>query len=173
MIPAVVQTLTNILAGGTSLGSLEQISLNLPTTPQNMERGLSLYFYDIGKVGTKQTDKQADKHKSDLEAQAKEAVIWIELSFLVTAYDRTALGAQQLLSEALTLVLQHPLLEEDLLAPVLRGYGNLLLNVNQLTDIAGLWTALNVPMRPAFSISVTVPWSVSSPAYKLTTGNIK
>jgi Pvc16 N-terminal domain len=166
MIPAVVQTLAEILAGGTSLTSTEQISFESPGACLEMiGPSLNLYFYDLRESAQiEHAGRQVDRRTVPEGSQAasiSSAPAWFDVSFLITAWDRTALGEQHLLSEALTLLLRHRLLQEDLLAPTLRGSGNLSMTVSavQPIDTAALWNALGIPLRPALQVTVTTPFS--------------
>ena len=55
--------------------------------------------------------------------------------------------------------MRHRTLEEEFLVPELRGYGNLSMTValEPPIEIGSLWSALNVPLRPALYLTVTVP----------------
>ncbi|HEY9838034.1 MAG TPA: Pvc16 family protein, partial [Vampirovibrionales bacterium] len=114
MIPAVAQTLAEILAGGTSAISMEQIDFNSPNSELNHQAPrLNLYCYDVREnpqmqISPKQTDP---------------STIWVDVSFLITAWDKTALGEQYLLSEALTVLLPYHSLPSERLAPALQGKG--------------------------------------------------
>ncbi len=159
MIPAVVQTLAEILAGGTSLTSTEQISFESPGACLEMiGPSLNLYFYDLRESAPQRAGTQIDRRSALEDSQA---TAWFDVSFLITAWDRTALGEQHLLSEALTLLLRHRLLQEDHLAPTLRGSGNLSMTVSAVQPIstAALWNALGIPLRPALQVTVTTPFS--------------
>ncbi|HEY9820527.1 MAG TPA: Pvc16 family protein [Candidatus Sericytochromatia bacterium] len=168
MIPAVAQTLAQLLAGGTSLISTEQIDFNHPGWRQNTGSGLNLYCYDLRANSQvhhsprqgKFTNHQGKLHRTTANDPAK----WFDVSFLVSAWDDTALGEQRLLSEALMLLLPHHFLKEELLAPSLRGYGNLPMTVAAVhpTDTAALWRALGVPLRPALYVTVTIPFHLKS-----------
>jgi Pvc16 N-terminal domain/Carboxypeptidase regulatory-like domain len=169
MIPAVVQTLAEILAGGTSLTSTEQISFESPSVrSETMGPALNLYFYDLRESAQMQhSGRQVDRRTMSEGPQAASigwAPAWFDVSFLITAWDRTALGEHHLLSEALTLLLRHRLLREDLLAPALRGSGNLSMTVSavQSIDMAALWNALGIPLRPAVQVTVTTPFNLQS-----------
>lgn len=166
MIPAAAQTLAEILSSGTSLVSTEQIDFDHPGQRQNLRPGLNLYCYDLRESNTIQCSSQLVSGMN-LQAQPDSSLEnhhlrWFNVAFLVSAWDFTALGEQHLLSEALTLLLPHRSLREDLLVPVLRGYGNLSMTVS--ADLAinavALWSALGVPLRPALYVTVTIPFSL-------------
>lgn len=165
MIPAVVQTLAQILSNGTSMLSQEQIDFNHPQIHPNVKPALNLYCYDVRKssliwrVGHQPTWGIGPKPALDtLEPNSPH---WFDLSFLVIAWDCTALGEQRLLSEVLQIFLNYRFLPEELLAPGLRGYGSLPIQVSTkaLTDITALWSALGVPLRPALHVTVAVPFT--------------
>lgn len=164
MIPAVAQTLAKILAGGTSLISTEQIDFNHPGWRQNTGSGLNLYCYDLRANNQVQQSVRQRQSKTNQgathETTGDNSAKWFDVSFLVSAWGDTALGEQQLLSEALMLLLPHPLITEELLVPVLRGYGKLPMTVTTVdsTDTVALWSALGVPLRPALFVTVTIPF---------------
>jgi len=168
MIPAVAQTLAKILAGGTSLISTEQIDFNHPGWRQNTGSGLNLYCYDLRASDRvqhsvrqgKSSNNQGNLHGTTGNDSAK----WFDVSFLVSAWGDTALGEQHLLSEALMLLLPHHFITEELLAPVLRGYGSLPMTVRTIhpIDTVALWSALGVPLRPALYVTVTTPFQLQA-----------
>jgi len=172
MIPAVAQTLAEILAGGTSLISTEQIDFSHPTLRPHTGQGLNLYCYDLrqrsrGSDSERQKDSNnswGNPHKTTENC----SIVWFDVSFLVSAWDDTALGEQRLLSEALMLLLRHPFLEEEFLAPALRGFGSLPISVctAHSRDTPALWSALGVPLRPALYVTVTTPVNLSGAATK-------
>jgi Pvc16 N-terminal domain len=170
MIPSVTQTLAKILVHGTSLLSTEQIDFTHPRVPQKTRPRLNLYCYNIQENRTKarlkgamysQDESLTPNLASNLEMSS---LRWFDVSFLVSIWDWTSLGEQHLLSEALLLLLHHRRLKEDLLAPALRGYGELQMTVSALScaDAAVLWSALDVPLRPALYVTVTIPFEVKS-----------
>lgn len=163
MLPAVSQMLANILAGGNSLISTEQIDFNHPGLQQGVEPLLNLYCYDIRKHDEGQHSvwelESRNSYDTPDTTSEKYSTVWIDVSFLVSVWGFTALGEQRLLSEALKLLLRHRLLPEDLLDPTLRGHGNLQLLVCAMKplDAIALWSALGVRLRPALYVTVTVP----------------
>ncbi|AGY59587.1 Pvc16 family protein [Gloeobacter kilaueensis] len=164
MITALVQTLAEILAGGTSLTSTEQIDFAPPGERQTKsgQQGLNVYFYDLREnAQVPQASRQVERRYIDERPLAAVGwtPTWFDASFLITAWDRTVLGEHHLLSEALSLLLRHRSLREDLLAPALRGFGNLTMSVCQVRpmDISTLWLALGAPLRPALMVTITAP----------------
>lgn len=179
MIPAVAQTLANILAIGTSLTGLEQISLAAPDTLSELKTGLNLYFYDVrqtraeplsvpGQAWTSYQDALASEPSASAIPSSsmgstglrseRSVLSWFDVSFVITAHNQTALGMQALLSEALTALMRHQSIPKELLAPKLKGYEPLCLSLEQPPDIATFWSALNLPLRPAIFVMVTVPF---------------
>jgi hypothetical protein len=160
MIPAVAQTLAEILAGGTSAIGLEHIDFNHPHPwLNNQTPRLNLYCYDI----------RENSQMQPSYAQTDPSTLWFDVSFLITAWDTTALGEQHLLSEALTALLPYHYLPPERLAPVLQGKGTLPMRIfaDGLSEIAAIWTALGVPLRPGLYLTVTVPFiSQTEPAMK-------
>lgn len=155
MIPAVAQTLAEILAGGTSLIDIESIDLNHPSIDRPGGPRVNLYCYNLWQS---QYEPSGEFSRSD-SSDVRDSTIWFDVSFLVTAWDHTALGEQRLLSEALTRLLSYRFVPEDLLEPSLRGHGHLQMRVcvGGAIDTASLWRALGVPLRPALYVTIAVP----------------
>ncbi|BAY50557.1 hypothetical protein SAMD00079811_81860 (plasmid) [Scytonema sp. HK-05] len=166
MLIALLQTLAEILAGGTSLTSMEQIDFNVPGSRRDESAGpfLNLYLYDIRESAQVQsTGRQIDRRISEgglSAANVSSLPAWFDVSLVLTAWNRTALGEYHLLNEALSLLLRHRSLREEFLAPELRGFGNLFIHVavTPLVDVGSLWSALSVPLRPALYLTITVPF---------------
>lgn len=148
MIPAIVWTLAEILVRGTSLVGTEQIDFGHPGEQREQRPALNLYCYDL--------------------RERKEGVgggpYWCDVSFVITAWDWTALGEQRLLSEALAQLIRHRPLGEAVLAESLRGHGALPLTVfsSETVCAVSLWTALGVPLRPAVLVTVSAPLNLRS-----------
>ncbi|MEO0827299.1 MAG: Pvc16 family protein [Cyanobacteria bacterium J06635_15] len=188
MIPAVAQSLANLLVSGTSIDSGEQIDFSHPKIQNTVKPRLNLYFYDLRL--NSQTDQSAParwqnlpREESRLQSltshssaedrplvnrenatvETDTSLIWHDVRFLLSACDHTSLGEQQLLSESLMLLQTYPALPEALLPPVLKGHGALPFYVGtaQLADTVALWNALRVPLRPALHLTVSVPFKVS------------
>ncbi|MBD2354952.1 DUF4255 domain-containing protein [Tolypothrix sp. FACHB-123] len=164
MLIFVLQTLAEILAGGTSLTSTEQIDFSHPSNRREEGAGptLNLYVYDIRESKQFQQSGRQVERKASRSLQPTSvgwSPNWFDVSMLLTAWDRTALGEHHLLSEALTVLLRHRSLQEDYLVPELRGYGNLSLTValDPPIEIGSLWSALNVPLRSALYITAMIP----------------
>ncbi len=163
MLIFVLQTLAEILAGGTSLTSTEQIDFSHPGNRREEGAGptLNLYIFDIRE--SKQVQHSGRQVERKLTRALQPATVnwapaWFDVSLLLTAWDRTALGEHHFISEALTVLLRHRTLEEEFLVPELRGYGNLNLTValEPPIEIGSLWSALNVPLRSALYLTVTI-----------------
>ncbi|OUL19246.1 Pvc16 family protein [Nostoc sp. 106C] len=164
MLIFVLQTLAEILAGGTSLTSTEQIDFSHPSNRREEGAGptLNLYVYDIRESKQfQQSGRQVERKPSRglQPTSVSWSPNWFDVSMLITAWDRTALGEHHLLSEALTVLLRHRSLQEDYLVPELRGYGNLSLTValDPAIEIGSLWSALNVPLRSALYVTAMIP----------------
>jgi len=164
MIPAVAQTLVNLLTSGTSLDNAEQISFSLMES--HLRPGLSLYCYDVHPANQKLCNSPEDgvQQAGAIQPSIAPSVTsdqgrsaGLNISFLITAHDQTMLGTQQLLSEALLTLCQYESIPEKLLAPTLQGYGALPLIVCQMPNPAALWCAMGLPLRPAVYITITVP----------------
>ena len=160
MLPAVAQTRANILVGDTSVSSTEHIDFNPPGSELSGQPGFNLYCYSIFECSR----EEAYSSTSELinpppQSPSLSTTRWFDVSFLISAQDHTWLGKHQLLSEALMSFLNHRQLEEDLLAPELRGYGSLSVSMrpNAIINPATLWASLGVPVRPALYITITIP----------------
>lgn len=166
MLIFVLQTLAEILAGGTSLTSTEQIDFSHPGNirEEGREAILNLYVYDIRESKQLQHSGRQVERKSAQRGLQSVAVnwspSWFDVSMLLTAWDRTTLGEHLLLTEALTLLLRHRSLREEFLVPELRDYGNLSMTVSlePPIEVGSLWSALAIPLRPALYLTVSVPF---------------
>ncbi|MBD1847207.1 DUF4255 domain-containing protein [Cyanobacteria bacterium FACHB-63] len=167
MLISVLQTLAEILAGSISrLTTTEQIDFSRPGSRRDESTGptLNLYCYDIRESKQVQhSGRQVDRRLSDGRSQPVRVTWspdWFDLSLIVTAWDRTALGEYHLLSEALSVLLRHRTLQEDFLPPEMRGYGNLSLTVASTPplEIGALWSALTLPLRPALFLTIPIPF---------------
>ncbi|WP_341528593.1 Pvc16 family protein [Nostoc sp. UHCC 0302] len=164
MLISVLQTLAEILAGGTSLTSTEQIDFSHPGNRREQGVGptLNLYIYDIRESkqyqqAGRQVERNITRHQQP--GTVNWAPNWFDVSLLLTAWDRTTLGEHHFLSEALTVLLRHQPLEEEFLVPELRGYGSLpmMLGIQPPLELGGIWSALNVPLRLALYLTISVP----------------
>lgn len=166
MLIPLLQTLAEILAGGTSLISTEQIDFSPPGNPRDDVVGasLNLYFYDIRESKQVQhSGRQVERNINRGRFQPATVTwspSWFDVSLLLTTWDRTSLGEYRLLNEALSLLLRHRSLREEFLSPELRGYGNLSMSVSgePPIEVSSLWSALNIPLRPALYLTVTIPF---------------
>ncbi|MEH1892048.1 MAG: Pvc16 family protein [Nostoc sp.] len=161
----VLQTLAEILAGGTSLTSTEQIDFSHPSTRREEGAGptLNLYIYDIRQ--SKQSQRAGRQVERNITRHLETGTvnwepIWFDISVVLTAWDRTTLGEHHFLSEALTVLLRHQTLEEEFLVPELRGYGSLrmVIGIQPSLEIGGIWGALHVPLRSALYFTISVPF---------------
>ncbi|MBD2411927.1 MAG: DUF4255 domain-containing protein [Desmonostoc geniculatum HA4340-LM1] len=169
MLIFVLQTLAEILAGGTSLTSTEQIDFSHPSNRREEGAGptLNLYIYDIRESkqfqqAGRQVERNITRH---LQAGIVNwAPVWFDVSLLLTAWDRTTLGEHHFLSEALRVLMRHRALEEEFLVPELRGYGSLpmMVGLQPSVEPGSLWSALNVPLRSALYLTLTVPLDTQS-----------
>ncbi|MGP1385125.1 MAG: Pvc16 family protein [Thainema sp.] len=164
MIPAVAQTLAQILVAGTSIGSTEQIDFGYPGLKQDSTPCLNLFFYGVQESQHLASTRTVRSQITDVTNSTLPSVSWYNVLFLLVAWDETSLGEQRLLSEALMLLRCYPAVPEAILAPVLQGYGALPLEVStiQLSKIFKLWHALQLPLRPSLHVSVTAPLSLDS-----------
>ena len=165
MLNSILQTLAEILAGGTSLTSTEQINFSHPAALKEQSTGpmLNLYLYDLRASKQRQHSGRQTERRLVSEGRQTSDVSWspdwFDVSMILMAHDRTVLREHHLLTEALKLLLRHRSLREEFLAPALRGYGNLCMSVSTDTpiDVSNLWSALSVSIRPAIFLTVTIP----------------
>lgn len=174
MLIFVLQTLAEILAGGTSLISTEQVDFSHPSNRKEEAAGptFNLYIYDIRE--SKQMQHSGKQVERKLTRALQPATInwsptWFDVSILLTAWDRTTLGECHLMSEAINVLLRHRLLREEFLVSGLRGYGNLNMTVSlePQVEAGSLWSALTIPLRPALYLMVTVPFEAEKASVPL------
>lgn len=165
MLIFVLQTLAEILAGGTSLTSTMQIDFGHPSNRREeaTEPILNAYIYDIRESKQLQhSGRQLERNQTGSRQTANVSwpPTWFEISVLLTAWDKTAFGEHHLLTEALTVLLRHRSLKEEFLVSELRGYGNLSMSVSlePAIEVGSLWSALTVPLRAALFLTITVPF---------------
>jgi hypothetical protein len=167
MLNSILQTLAELLAGGTILTSTEQIDFSHPSNQGDGSRDLSLnlYLYDVrSSRKMPNTGRQVERRFEGMQqiADVRRAPSWFDVSILITACDRTVLGEHRLLSEVLTLLMRYRQLQEEFLTPDLRGHGNLPLTVTSdpPIDVSNLWSSFSTPIRPAIYLTITVPLDV-------------
>ena len=165
MLIFVLQTLAEILAGGTSLISTEQIDFSHPSNRKEDAAGpaFNLYIYDVRESEKMQYSYRQVEHSyrpGSQTASVKHNPIWYDVSMLLTAWDRTTLGECHMISEAIAVLLRHRMLQEEFLVPGLCGYGSLQMKVSseQPIEIGSLWSSLTIPLRPAVYLMITVPF---------------
>ena len=166
MLIFVLQTLAEILAGGTSLISTEQIDFSHPSNRKEEAAGpaFNLYIYDVRQ--SEQIQYAGKKVERRLTRGSQEVPVrwnptWFDVSILLTAWDRTTLGECHMLTQAIGVLLRHRSLREEFLAPELRGYGSLHMTVSFEPSIetGSLWSSLTIPLRPDVYLMVTVPFA--------------
>jgi hypothetical protein len=179
MIPAAAQTLAGILAQDSALIRAEIIDFNHPQVQQPDRPVLNLYCYHL-EMRSLESEAGVRSHEGMVRAIASPPIPsasipsasipdqvpisaqspWFDLFFLISALDNTALGEQQLLSEALIQLLPYSCLPESQLVGSLQGHKSLPMRIaaEGLWDPVKLWTALGVPLRPAIHVMVTVPF---------------
>ena len=106
MLIYVLQTLAEILAGGTSLVSTEQIDFSHPSNRKEDAAGpaLNLYIYDIRlnekmQYSCRQVERRPTRSSQALPVRWNPT--WFDVSILLTAWDRTTLGECHMISEAI------------------------------------------------------------------------
>lgn len=165
MLIFVLQTLAEILAGGTSLTSTEQIDFSHPSDRKEeaAEPTFNLYLYDVRQnekmqYSSRQVDRRPTRGSQALPVRWNPT--WFDVSMLLTAWDRTTLGECHMITQAIGILLRHRSLREEFLVPELRGHGSLQMTVSFEPSIetGSLWSALTIPLRPAVYLMVTVPF---------------
>ncbi|MBD2683472.1 MULTISPECIES: Pvc16 family protein [Nostoc] len=165
MLISLLQTIAEILVGGTSLTSIEQIDFNLPGSRTNGNAGqiINLYLYDIRLSNQlQQTGRRVERMFSEggtPTSTVSQLPTWFDVSLMLTAWDRTTLGEYHLLTEAMTFLIRHGYLKEEFLPPELCGYGQLPMTIvsSPPIEVGSLWSSLNLPLRPALYLTVTAP----------------
>ncbi|PZD70850.1 hypothetical protein C1752_08844 [Acaryochloris thomasi RCC1774] len=167
MLNSLLQTLAEILASGTALASTEQIDFSHPSAfLRETGRGssLNLHLYDVrASQQMPLMGRQVERHYEGGRpvASIQRAASWFDVSILLTVRDQTVLGEHRLFSEALALLMRHPVLREEFLVSDLQGYGDLPISLSRdpPIDIGSLWSSLSAPIRPAIYLTVTVPFN--------------
>lgn len=161
MIPVIAKNLAQILVDGTSLSSTEQIDFSPPSTDLIGQSALTIYCYNIQESRSSGSDAlQLWGCNAPFMTQIDfKSLRWFELSFLISAWDYTVLGEQQLLSEALLSLINHPSLPLTLLLPELQIVEELPLEISSAPTIdpVMLWYSLGLPIRPAVYLAIKVP----------------
>ncbi|MBD2449755.1 DUF4255 domain-containing protein [Nostoc sp. FACHB-152] len=165
MLISLLQTLAEILVGGTSLTGMEQIDFNLPGSRANSNfvPTINLYLYDIRLSNQlQQTGRRVERmflEGGTATSTVTQLPTWFDVSLMLTAWDRTALSEYHLLTEAMTLLLRHGYLNEEFLPAELCGYGQLPMTITSSPpiEVGSLWNSLNLPVRPALYLTVTAP----------------
>ncbi len=157
MISAVTQTLTGILVENSPLIRNVEIDLNYPETRQDVRPAISLYLYEL----TKPNHNLQDDHHRQFDTESY-IVDWYDLSFVIIPWDWTVLGQWQLLSEVLKSLIPYQLIAQDKLAPELRGFGDLRLQIaTSVPDTARWEKALGLSFHPALYVTIQTPFVVA------------
>jgi hypothetical protein len=164
MIPAVARALADILAGNASSIGTDQIDFDHPRVDRGRGSRLNLYCYEL-RPTEKRLSLTPDRENPKTREEAKK-IVWFDICFLITAWDCTAIGEQHLLSEALTQLLSHHGLPDQLLPATVRGHGTVAIEISAIgsSHAIALWNALGIPLRPALYVTVTIPVQVSTEA---------
>lgn len=157
MIAAVTQTLTEILVESSPLIKNVEIDLNHPQARQDIKPALSLYLYEL----TKSNHDCRENHYSPLDTEHY-IVDWYDLSFVIIPWDWTVLGQWQLLSEVLKSLIPYQLIVQDKLAPELRGFGDLPLQIATTIPNTARWGKIQGSLfNPALYITIKTPFVVA------------
>ncbi len=167
MISAIDQTLAKILASSTSLSGTAKIGFHLPGLESAIKPRVDLYCHRLRDRSPFQPANPRKASAPNCDEQSaisgNNSLAWFDVSFLVSAWDYTALGKQSLLSTTLALLLWQRLLQAELPAPELRGYGSLFVKIAAVfpTDTATLLKLPGVPFRQALPVTVTIPFDLN------------
>ena len=147
MISASSQTLAALIASNPLLIGRESISFEHPSLARSQRPCLNVYCYHI--------QASSSESRSLLESGSQ----WFELTFLLSVFDHTSLGEQHLFAAVLSALSRRDVVPEQQLAPSLRGWGDLPLQVStrDAADELQLWTALGAPVRLSLHVTLTVP----------------
>lgn len=153
MIAAVTQTLIEILVENSPSIENVEIDLNHPQTRQDIKPALSLYLYEL----TKSNNDRRDNSCCSLNKEHY-FVEWYDLSFVIIPWDWTVLGQWQLLSEVLKALIPYKSIVQDKLAPELRGFGDLSLQIATSIPDTARWRRVQSSFfHPALYITVETP----------------
>ncbi|MGG6296329.1 Pvc16 family protein [Leptolyngbya sp. AN02str] len=160
MIPAIAQAVANILVSGTSLTDTEQIDFGYPGLDSGCKPYLNLYLYEIQE--TPKPYPPVPPYTQTHPTATAQPLHWFNAIFVLTARDHTTLGEHHLLSESLTMLLQHPCIPTAFLSPAFKHYGELPLSVAPMTLMAQstFWSVIGIPLQPALQIIVAIPFEV-------------
>ena len=157
MIAAVTQTLTEILVENSPLIENVEIDLNHPQTRQDIKPALSLYLYELTK-----SNHDCRENCYCLLDTEHYIVDWYDLSFAIIPWDWTVLGQWQLLSEVLKSLIPYQSIVQDKLAPELRGFGDLPLQIATSTPNTPRWGKVQSSFfNPALYITIKTPFVVN------------
>jgi len=181
MIHDVDETLSRLLAAelarqpGCPVRDREQITFDSPPKVEAMQDGearVNLYLYDVrGNMDRQEAGRVRVPPASAREQTVgrRHVPVLMDLAYLVTTHaGNEPLIEHRLLADTLASLLRFQAVPERYLAGVLEGAGNdrVLLTVAhpdnaQAQDLRSVWQAIGGTMRPALSLSVTVPFDPS------------
>ena len=157
MIAAVTQTLIEILVENSPSIENVEIDLNHPQTRQDIKPALSLYLYEL----TKSNHDRQDNSSCSLNKE-RYFVEWYDLSFVIIPWDWTVLGQWQLLSEALKALIPYQSIVQEKLAPELRGFGDLSLQIATSIPDTARWRRVQSSFfHPALYITIETPFVIN------------
>lgn len=156
MIPAIIQTLTEMLKENSPLIKAVNIDLNHPETRQDIRPALSLYLYELNRSQLHPQKNQPAQFDTE-----NFIIDWYDLSFVIIPWDWTVLGQCQLLSEVLKSLIPNQSIAQEKLAPELRGFGDLTLRIatsvpDKRWDLTRAWLRF-----PALFITVRTPFVIA------------
>ena len=155
MIAAITQTLTEILVESSPIIRDIEIDLNHPETRQDVRPALSLYFYQLTK-----SRHHPDAHHLEVDTE-RYILDWYDLSFVIIPWDWTVLGKWKLLSEVLNSLIPYQLITQEKLAPELRGFGDLTLQIATSVPDTRWEKTFGISFHPALYITVQTPFMVA------------
>lgn len=169
MISASTQTLATLLASNPLWVERETISFEHPQIARRSKPCLNVYCYHIQAVSGDSRPALTQSYQQSYQQREKKSdrrddCQWFELTFLLSVFDYTTLGEQHLFSTILSALSSCRAIPEDLLAPSLKGWGDLPLSVStpNTENSLQLWKVLGAPIRLSLHVKLAVPASCSN-----------
>ncbi|WP_433328647.1 DUF4255 domain-containing protein [Spirillospora sp. CA-294931] len=168
MIHEVDEVLKGLIGGGALTGTGIDVSFEAPTRDWSARRTgpvINAYLYDIREdLNRRQRGQVSVRDGQDVVVRRRQPPRWFRLSYLVTAWTKTAQDEHRLLSAVLATLMPHELLPSDELPPPLRAQGLALpLTVasiqTEARSLAEIWSALGGDLKPSLDLVATVPFA--------------
>ena len=167
MLPAVAYTLADFINSGIPSISTESIRFEHPSFASAHYPSLNLYLYDISRSShSRNSHSQSSYGPPTPIKRAVAWSAWFNASFLLTVQEHTQYGRQRIITAAMAHCQQHAYLSHHQLAPTLRGYGCLPLQVQPMA--AAVCDRLDIPQQPGLQLTLTVPFDAIRSAIPIT-----